>query len=105
VSRVRAFGYAALVSAVVFYYLAAPMLEAMFGPEVVLTAYAAAALLAGALTYRAVRVTARLAAREERRATDDEGPPTRVDGEDLDVDADDRDIVEAELETLAAEEE
>jgi hypothetical protein len=63
VTRLRALGAAALVAVVVFYALAAPLLQSWLGPWVVVPAYVAVALLAGAVTYRAVLVLSRLADR------------------------------------------
>lgn len=54
-SRTRALGYGALVAVVVFYYLAVPTLRDLVGPAVVLPAYVAVAVLAGVVTYHAVR--------------------------------------------------
>lgn len=51
----RALGYGALVTVVVFYYIAVPTLRGLFGPVAVLPAYVAVALLAGVVTYHAVR--------------------------------------------------
>lgn len=60
-TRLRALGYGVLVAVVVFYWLAVPTLRDIAGPVVVLPAYAAVAVLAGAVTYRAIT---HLAARE-----------------------------------------
>lgn len=55
VSRLRALAVAALATAAVFYYLAAPALRALLGPLVLVPAYAAVSLLVGAATYVGVR--------------------------------------------------
>lgn len=73
-TRLRALGYAALVTVVVFYYLAVPTLRDLFGPEVVLPAYAAVAVLAGAVTYHAVGVLSRVGASDDS-AGDETGAP------------------------------
>ena len=83
-TRLRALGYAILVAVVVFYYLATPTLREVYGPRVVLPAYVAVGLLAGAITYGVARhlsrLNARLAERDasERRAL---GGPFDVEGD------------------------
>jgi hypothetical protein len=98
VNRLRALAAAGLVTVVVFYALAAPLLREWFGAGVVIPAYVAVALLAGVVTYRAVMVLSRLADR-----TDDEDLEGDVDAESLEDLVADADLEEADLEELVGE--
>jgi hypothetical protein len=99
VNRLRALAAAALVTVVVFYALAAPLLREWLGPFVVVPAYVAVALLAGVVTYRAVLVLSKLADRTE----DEEDLEGDVDAESLEDLVGDDDLEEADLEELAGE--
>lgn len=99
VTRLRALATGALVAVVVFYALAAPLLREWFGSFVVIPAYVAVALLAGAVAYRAVLVLSELVDRtDEEDALDGD-----VRSEDLGDVVGDGDLDEADVQQLAEE--
>lgn len=61
------------MTVVVFYYLAVPVLRDLIGPAVVLPAFVAVAVLAGLVTYHAVRY-------RSGREADVDVPPARAGG-------------------------
>lgn len=107
--RLRALAYAGGVAVAVFAYLALPLLQELYGQVVNLPVYAVIALLAGGVTYSAIRrVQAYAERREEQTPGENEvlvqGELYRVgpdDGDDAAGDGSTPDVdVETEMEQL-----